>query len=105
MVPIQRIAISALFVAGLAALPLSTAQAQYYGPPCTPFPLSWPFCVAGAAVSTAAAIATAPFAVAAGAPYYYYAPSYYGARYQPWNRPSPSDHVARQLNRQQLYGY
>jgi hypothetical protein len=30
---------------------------------------------------------------------------YYGGGYEPWNRPSPGDHVARQLNRQQLYGY
>ncbi len=31
---------------------------------------------------------------------------YYGDGYEPWNRPSPTDHVARQLNRQQLmYGY
>ena len=29
---------------------------------------------------------------------------YYGGGYGPMNRPSPSDHVANQLNRQQLYG-
>ena len=79
--PIPRTAISALFAAGLAALPLSAAQAQYYYPPCNPFPLSWPFCIAGAAVGTAAAIDTAPFAAAPyyyGSPYYYsYAPAYY----------------------------
>ncbi len=38
-----------------------------------------------------------------------YWPGYYGGGYEPWNRPSPSDHVARQLNRQELgrtyYGY
>jgi hypothetical protein len=64
---------------GLAALPLSTAQAQYYAP-CWPSPLAWPFCVAGAIVGTAATIATAPFWLLAGAPYYgYYAPPYYAA--------------------------
>jgi len=66
---IQRIAISAVFAAGLAALPLSTATAQYY-PPCNPFPLFWPFCAAAAVVGTAATIATAPFRAVAGAPYY-----------------------------------
>jgi hypothetical protein len=44
---IHRIAVSAAFAAGLAAVPLATAKAQYY-PPCSPFPLFWPFCVAGA---------------------------------------------------------
>jgi hypothetical protein len=69
----MRIAISALFAAGLAVLPLSDAKAQYYY--CDPFPLAWPFCIAGAAVGTAAAIATAPFYT----PYYYpyYARPYY----------------------------
>jgi len=88
---IQRIAISVMFAAGLAALPLSAAKAQYY-PPCSPFPLTWPFCVAGAVVGTAATIATAPFRAVAGGPYYngygygyypppapYYPPRYYGA--------------------------
>ena len=74
----MRIAISALFAAGLAVLPLSTAKAQYY---CDPFPLAWPFCIAGAAVGTAAAIATAPFYYPYYRPYYaqpyYYSPSYY----------------------------
>ena len=43
-------------------------------------------------------------------PYGYYAPRYYGPRYyggdghEPWNRPSPGDHVANQLNRAQLRG-
>jgi hypothetical protein len=87
---IQRIVISALFAAGLAALPLSPAKAQYYGPPCSPFPLTWPFCIAGAAVGTAATIATAPFRAVAGGPYYYgygygyypyYPPRYYRAPY------------------------
>ena len=72
---IRQIAVSALFAAGLAALPLATAEAQYYYPPCSPFPLAWPFCIAGAAVNTAAAIVTAPFAALSG-PYYY---PYYGS--------------------------
>jgi hypothetical protein len=70
----MRIAISALFAAGLAAMPLSAAKAQAY---CNPFPLSWPFCIAGAAVNTAATIATAPFYAVAGGPYYYYGSPYY----------------------------
>lgn len=28
---------------------------------------------------------------------------YYGSGYQPWNRPSPGDYVADQLNAQELY--
>lgn len=91
----------------LAALPLSLAKAQYY-PACNPFPLSWPFCIVGAAVGTAAAIATAPFRAVSG-PYYtqpYYPAAYYrAAGHEPWNRPSPSDHVANRLNRAQLTGY
>jgi hypothetical protein len=79
---LQRSAISALFAAALAALPLSAAKAQYYYP-CNPFPLTWPFCIAGAAVGTAAAIATAPFYAVAGSPYYYYygQPYYYASGY------------------------
>jgi hypothetical protein len=35
-----------------------------------------------------------------------YWPGYYGGGYEPWNRPSPTDHVANQLNRQaRVYGY
>jgi hypothetical protein len=81
---IRQIAVSAAFAAGLAALPLATAEAQYYYPPCSPFPLAWPFCVAGAAVSTAATIVTAPFVALSGPPYYY--PYYYGYGYygRPW---------------------
>ena len=78
---IRRITISAAFAAGLAALPLSTAKAQYYYPPCSPFPLFWPFCVAGAVVGTAAIIVTAPVRVLTGAPPYYY--GYYGQPYYP----------------------
>jgi hypothetical protein len=69
--PIHRIWMSAVFAAGLAALPFSTAKAQYYGPPCTPFPLTWPFCIAGAVVGTAAAVVSAPFRAVAAPPYYY----------------------------------
>ena len=37
-------------------VPFATATAQYYPPPpCSPFPLFWPLCVAGAVVGTAAA--------------------------------------------------
>lgn len=71
--PIHRIAMAAVFAAGLASLPFSAAKAQYYGPPCTPFPLTWPFCVAGAVVGTAAAVVSAPFR--AVAPPYYYGPA------------------------------
>jgi hypothetical protein len=80
--PIRRNTISAAFALGLASLLLSTASAQYY-PPCSPFPLFWPFCVAGAVVGTAATIVTAPFWVLTGAPppYYYYGS--YGQLYYP----------------------
>src|SRR5215469_17604981 len=74
----MRIATATLFAAGLAALPLSTAKAQY----CTPFPLSWPFCIAGAAINTAATIVTAPFYAISRSSYYYGSPYYYnGARH------------------------
>lgn len=78
---IRRITISAAFAAGLAALPLSTAKAQYY-PPCSPFPLFWPFCAAGVVVGTAAMIVTAPVRALTGAPPYYYG-GYYGQPYYP----------------------
>ena len=42
-------------------------------PPCSPFPLFWLFCVAGAVVGTAAIIVTAPVRALSGAPPYYYA--------------------------------
>ena len=36
-------------------------------------------------------------------PYGYYRPApYYGGGYEPYNRPSPGDHIADQLNAQQL---
>ena len=82
--PSHPIVIPAVFAAALAVVPLAPATAQYY-PYCNPFPLSWPFCVAGAAVGTAATIATLPFRAAG--PYYYpyydgpyYAPAYYHPR-------------------------
>src|SRR5712691_5569481 len=83
---IRRIAVLAAFAAGLAALPLATAKAQYY-PPCSSFPLFWPFCVAGAIVGTAATIVTAPFVALTAPPYYY---GYYGRPYYaPPSYPAP----------------
>lgn len=70
----MRLATAAVFAAGLAALPLSGAKAD-----CS-FPLAWPFCIAGAAVGTAATIAAAPLSVVGG-PYYYGYPYYYGSPY------------------------
>ncbi len=96
---IRRMAMSAAFATGLAALPLATAQAQYYAPyysPCAANPLAWPFCIAGAIVGTAATIATAPFWLLAGPrPYYYgyypapsyYAPAYYAQSYASYAPP------------------
>ena len=89
---IRRITISVAFAAGLATLPLWPAEAQsnppqsnppqYYAsqyyPPCSPFPLEWPFCVAGAVLDIAATIVTAPIRLLAGAPPLgYYGPPYY----------------------------
>jgi hypothetical protein len=77
----MRTAIAALFAAGLAALPIS-ANAQYHY---CEFPLNWPFCIAGAAVGTAATIATAPFYAVGARPYYNYGyPYYYGYYGQPY---------------------
>ncbi len=73
---VQRIAISAVLVAGLAALPVSAARAQPYYP-CNPFPLFWPFCAAAAIVGTAGMIVTAPLRAAAAPPYYYAPRAYY----------------------------
>ena len=78
---IRRITIAAAFGVGLAALPLSTAKAQYY-PPCSPFPLEWPFCVVGAVLGTAAMIVTAPIRALTGAPPFYYG-GYYPQPYYP----------------------
>jgi hypothetical protein len=75
------LAVSTVFAAALAALPLSSATAQYYPyPPCNPFPLSWPFCIVGAVVGTAATIITAPVQALTAPPYYY---GYYGQPYYP----------------------
>jgi hypothetical protein len=76
---IRRIAVSAALTAVLVALPLATAKAQYY-PPCSPFPLFWPFCLASAVLGTAATIVTAPFVALTVPPYYY---GYYGRPYYP----------------------
>ena len=74
---VRRIALLTAFAAAFATAPLSGAGAQYYAP-CSPFPLAWPFCAAGAIVGTAANIATAPFWLTAGAPPPFYpAPRYY----------------------------
>ena len=70
-----------LLAAGLMVLSISDASARCWRWHCVPGPLlALPFVVAGAAVATAATIATAPFAVVAGAPGPYYGPrtSYYG---------------------------
>jgi hypothetical protein len=76
---VRGTAISAAFLFGTAVVPLS-ANAQYYAP-CSPFPLAWPFCAAGAIVVRAATLATAPFWLLSGAPPYHY--GYYGAPYYP----------------------
>ena len=76
---IRRLVLSVLVVAAIAAVPRSPANAQY---DCS-FPLAWPFCIAGAAVYTAGAIATAPFHPYYYDPYYhgYYSPAYYTPGY------------------------
>jgi hypothetical protein len=84
---ICRITISVVFAAGLATLPLSPAEAQsnpsqsnppQYYPPCSPFPLEWPFCVAGVVLDIVATIVTAPIRLLAGGPPFgYYGPPYY----------------------------
>jgi hypothetical protein len=84
---IRRIALLAAVAIGFATAPLSGASAQYYAP-CSPFPLAWPFCAAGAIVGTAANVVTAPIWLSAGAPPpffsgYYPAPRYYPPPYYP----------------------
>ena len=79
----RQIVVLTAFAAGLAAVPVATAKAQYYYPPCSPFPLFWPFCVAGAIVGTAVTIVAAPFVALTAPPYYY---GYYG---QPYYTPPP----------------
>jgi hypothetical protein len=68
-----------LMAAAIVAVPRSPANAQY---DCS-FPLAWPFCIAGTAVYTAGAIATAPFRLYYYDPYYpyYYSPAYYAPGY------------------------
>jgi len=79
---IRRVALLAAFAAGLAAAPFSIAKAQYYYyPACSPFPLAWPVCAAGAIVGTAADIATAPIWLLSGAPPPFYPPRYYAPAY------------------------
>jgi hypothetical protein len=77
MLIIRRLVLLVLVAAAIVAVPRSPANAQY---DCS-FPLAWPFCIAGAAVYTAGAIATAPFHPYYYSPYYYspayYAPGYY----------------------------
>lgn len=102
---IRRIALSAAFAAGFAALPLAAPKAQYYyGPryypppayrPANPcwFPLFWPLCAAGAIVGTAAVVVTAPFRPP---PYYY---RWYGRRYYPAPAYAPGYY------RRYYYGY
>ena len=94
----HRIAIAAVFVAGLATLPISATKAQPYYPYCNPVPLSWPFCAAAVIVGTAGEIVTAPFRALAGrayySPYYYGSPAPYaypstGAYYPPSNYSAP----------------
>ena len=88
---IRRTVISAAFSVAAAAVPLS-ANAQYYAP-CSPFPLAWPFCAAGAIVVGAATLATAPFWLLSGAPPYaygYYGTPYYPRYYGPGYYPPPS---------------
>jgi len=66
----------ALLVAGASLVPLSDASARCWR--CGPPFFLWPFAAAAAVVGTAAAVATAPLAAVAGAPYYppaaYYPP-------------------------------
>ena len=94
---LQRIALAGSFAAAIAAMPLAQASAQYYPPPCSPFPLTWPFCIVGAAVGVATTVVTAPFRAAAG-PYYYYPQPYYGtpaASYAPYPPPAYPAYPAR----------
>ena len=89
---VKRLAVSAVLATGLAAAPITKAEAHrhYCGPLC------WPFAAAAAVVGTAAVVATAPIrAVTAPYPYYapppaayypppppaYYPPGYYGYPY------------------------
>ena len=79
MSSVRHLVLLVLVAAAIAAVPRSPANAQY---DCS-FPLAWPFCIAGAAVYTAGAIATAPFRPYYYDPYYpyYYSPAYYAPGY------------------------
>jgi len=96
---IHRLVVSTAFAAGLAVVPAATAKAQYYYPPCSPFPLFWPFCVAGAIVGTAATIVAAPFVALTAPPIYYgdYPRPYYGppSYYSPGYSPPPYNYGPR----------
>jgi hypothetical protein len=92
---VRRIVCSALTIAAAVAVLSSQARAQYYSA-CPANPLAWPFCIAGAAVGTAAAIATVPLQAVAGVPYYYYPEPYYAPVYyrhpvhhHPHKKPQP----------------
>ena len=90
---IRPITISAAFAVGLATLPLSTAEGQsnppQSNPPfCSPFPLEWPLCVAGAVLGIAATIITVPIRLLIGAPPFgYYGPPFYPP--PPYYAPGP----------------
>jgi hypothetical protein len=78
-----------VLAATLAALPV-TAEAQW----CSPNPLAWPFCAAGAVVVGATQIVAAPFVIIGGGygyGHYGYPPPYYPppAYYQPTPIPPP----------------
>jgi hypothetical protein len=78
---IGRFAFPAALAAGLAIAPFSATKAQAYYAPCSPFPLTWPFCAAGAIVGAAVDIATAPVWLLSGAPPPFSpAAGYYGPR-------------------------
>jgi hypothetical protein len=79
---LKQLAISAVIATGLAAAPVSNAEAHrhFCGPLC------WPFAAAAAVVGTAAVIATAPIRALAP-PYGYYAPPPAAAYYPP---PAPA---------------
>ena len=71
---LRRIAIAAAFVAGLAALPLAPAKAQYYPFPyaCNPSLVIVPFCIASGIWSGIGEVATALVTAPYNFPYYSY---------------------------------
>jgi hypothetical protein len=100
---IRSMALAAAMAAGVIALSPAAAKAQYYGPPCSPFPLTWPFCVAGAAVYTAGAIVTAPFRAVAPPPPP--PPAYYAPRPGPVAAPAPAYYAPGWRYRQWCYNH